>query len=228
MKYNTLKRELDKPIKFSKTEIQKNIFLLKFRSQRDLCLSFLRFQEFYESPKFADNIFSHWNFYNYYKKEKGSFSYHRDWFGFNIPSSVLRKFYEVNFHRLKRKELQIIKAFEKEIEGNEKFYVIGIFSEDGKVDIETLNHEIAHALYFMNKDYKKEIQVALKEVPTSEIQHSNNFLKEEGYHKKTYKDELHAYTLFGLTDLYYKEKSIPKVMISISKKLQRIFYKYRN
>jgi hypothetical protein len=148
--------------------------------------TFLRFQEFYESPKFRGKIFSLKEFKDWYKTtRKGKFTYYTDWAGFNIPSTVLRPFYDKQFKNLTVRELTLLRKF-KDIKG--KFYII---ATTGKSSM-TLNHEISHARFYINGSYRKEILAALGRVNTTSIA---KWLLGLGYDQSTLLDEIHAYLL---------------------------------
>ena len=83
-----------------KIEIQfesPSIFVLTFDSQYDLCMSFLRIQEFYESPVYHGRYFTLEDYMDYWSKEygQGSFNYLDVWNGFNVPGSVIKKWIEI-------------------------------------------------------------------------------------------------------------------------------------
>ena len=75
-------------------KISGNIFCLKFDNNYDLCMHFLRAQEFYESPfpEFKGKNFNLIDYMEKYAKAYGDnvFTYPGDWCGFNIPSNVLK------------------------------------------------------------------------------------------------------------------------------------------
>lgn len=57
----------------------------------DLAMTFLRMQEWYESPKFHHKHFTLEAYMRWYQKAygKGTFSYPKDWTGFNVPSTAV-------------------------------------------------------------------------------------------------------------------------------------------
>jgi hypothetical protein len=76
----------------------------------------------------------------------------------------------------------------------EKFYIIGRCEGD---DL-TLNHEIAHALYYLNPEYKDK-STKLVEALTANLRKSfNKFLKRIGYTTHVYIDETQAFFATGL------------------------------
>ena len=172
-----------------KTEIYNKIYHVELGSAKELALTFLRFQEYHESPKFKDRIFSLKKFKKWYSDKNGQFSYHSDYSGFNIPSWVLTLFFNGNFNPLSNREKKFLSIFKKH--RNQKFYIIGTLKNESK---ETLKHELAHALFYTNSNYRKEVLAIIK---TKNLAPIKNFLKKSDYHPSVYLDECHAYILDG-------------------------------
>jgi hypothetical protein len=212
-------KTLNSSIKFKVNEIAPKIFHLQVKSQRDVTSTLLRFQEFYESPKFKGKIFSVDEFITWYRTtRRGKFSYFSDWTGFNFPSSVLDPFKDGSFGDLTAREKSVLKKFSKE----KKFYLIGTFKGTSKkTDQGILNHEIAHAMFYLNPKYKKEVLKVLAPLKLAPI---FRYLKNQGYHKDVYLDEAHAY-LLDLQDLVVS--GIQRLQfVEASEKLIKIFHKY--
>ena len=64
---------------------------VQYNTRYELCSSFMRMQEFYESdiPCIKDNYFTLEKFMDEYAKKNGGFSYTMDWSEFNIPIDLL-------------------------------------------------------------------------------------------------------------------------------------------
>lgn len=167
------------------TRIADGIYHLNFPTQHLLASTFLRFQEHYESPKFAGKAFTWKEFAAWYKAEYGAFSYFEDWSGFNIPSRVLDAFYRGDFDPLTRRESAFLDLF-RSVEG--RFYIIGTYTE--KVDEGTLRHETAHGLYYRDDEYRARAQKILETVDLEPIY---AILTELGYGPNVLEDEAHAY-----------------------------------
>lgn len=191
-------------------KISNNIIMLDFDTQKELASTFLRFQEHYESPKFRGEIFTLGQYRDWYSQEYGAYTYCDDWNGFNIPSSVLEPFKKGLFDPLTKEEVEFMDLFGHR---TDKFYIIGIHS-GGK---DTKKHEIAHALYFLNEEYKKsidEILYRLKEGHENIYNDLCNYLKKLGYHESVINDECQAYII---ANSEYLEK---KAMIIVPWKIQ--------
>jgi hypothetical protein len=207
-------------------EIIQNIFNVKFDSQRVLAETFLRFQEYFESPKFKGKIFTLNEFKKWYiahypgKKEIGKFTYYKDWVAFNIPSYVLKPFYKGKFDPLSEKEQNFLDLFKDKRRKN--FYIIGTCKKRKELD---LSHEIAHGLFYTNKKYHKEVLGILNKIDPKAKRKIKDHLLEEGYDASVLTDELHAYILADLAYLRRHGIHISRVK-SIHQKLKQIFKRY--
>ena len=63
-------------MKINKRKIGNNIYLLMFENQFELCSTMLRFQEYYESPKFKNKIFTLEEYKKWYSKGNKKFTYY--------------------------------------------------------------------------------------------------------------------------------------------------------
>ena len=129
-----------------------NSVWIKADSQKELADTFIRFQEHYESPQFRNKIFTLGQLKNWYSIKYGADTYNKDWTGFNFPSRILEPFRQGLFDPLTKEEKRLIKLLKYR---NDDFYIIGANSDS------TLRHELTHALYHNNKDYRKKINQLL-------------------------------------------------------------------
>lgn len=151
-------------------------------------MTFMRFQEHYESPKFRNKIFSRDEYIKWYQDYTNSFSftYYSDWTGFNIPGYVLLPFFSGAFTELTNREREFLNLFRK---CTGQYYIIGC----KKGNRLTLKHELMHALYYNNSLYRMEVDKILTEVNC--LFQINVYLKNKGYHNQVIRDESHAYLL---------------------------------
>lgn len=77
------------PAFFSLSEVEKDIYVLTFKNPREMAYTFLRFQEYYESPEFQGEIFTIKQYRRWYvgQSKTKNFSYYKDWGGFNMTPS---------------------------------------------------------------------------------------------------------------------------------------------
>lgn len=199
---------------FRKIELLKNVYLLEFNSRESMCKAFVRIQEHYESPKFRGKIFGLDEFKEWYSSHNADnkFTYYADWNGMNVPSYVLSPFFRGEFDPMHKEEKELVDSF-KDIKDT-KFYVIGSHAKTDRV-LDIITHEIAHALYYTNEDYRKWVDVILGAFNTEEIQKE---LKNDcGYHQDVLMDEVHAYSLSKKTK--YNFIVDPKMKSALRKNL---------
>lgn len=154
-------------------------------SQDELGLTFMRFQEHYESTSsdFRGKIFTQGQLKRWYSETYGSNSYHLHWVGFNFPSSVLIPFKEGLFDPLTIEEQRLLDLFRYR---NDKFYIIGAQNNN------VLRHELSHALYASNPKYKLEIDSFLQK-NQKKLRETNKYILQKGYCKEVLNDEIQAY-----------------------------------
>ncbi len=152
----------------------------------ELGLMFCRFEEHYESPEFKGKIFTLGQFREWYSKNHGAWTYYDDWAGFNLPGYIFKPFKKGLFDPLTKEEQILLDLFKHR---NDNFYVIGT-SGDCYSEEDVVLHEIMHALFYLNHDYRGEIIRAMKPYDFKPlIKH----LKSLGYCDDVLVDECHAY-----------------------------------
>ncbi len=207
-------------------EVADNIYHLVFPTQELLASTFLRPQEFYESPEFQGEVFSLDEFVEWYTvnspkgKETGEFTYYTDWNGFNVPSSALDPFYGGKFNPLSYKEQFLLGLFEED----ERFYVFGShMKKPGK----TRDHEMAHALFYTNPDYRAEVLEIIDSIDLDLRTEINSYFeKSGGYHPSVYPDETQAYIIASLDKLKEKGGIDTTKLVPIHDQLVEVFNRY--
>jgi len=201
--------------------IKKQIIHLKFDTQADLCKTFLRFQEYYESPKFKNKYFTLNEIKIDYKGNTNKkFTYYTDWVGFNIPSKILKPFREGKFGELSTREKSFLKIFDY-FKG--KYYIIGTCVDDDEYTI-TLNHELVHAVYYLNSEYRKKVKKIISEYPF--VNSLKTYLEHRGYHKSTFHDEINAYLATG--ENITKKETDSNCYLTLQKNLKILFNQYKS
>jgi len=168
-----------------------NIVVLTAETQYELTSTFLRMQEYYESPEFKGIVFDLEDYMDWYAEKYGNFTYYSDWNGFNVPGDVVCSFFnefEKFSNRLSKKEQDLYNILEEYIVSDQKFYVIGLWKTDN-----TVEHELCHAFYYIDPAYKKEMHSLLKNVPEEFKHRCRKVLQSDGYHKSVFVDETVAY-----------------------------------
>lgn len=188
------------------------VFAVEIPDSYDRGMLFCCYQEFYESPykEIRGKQFGLIYFMKMYKEKRGdvSFNYTTDWHGYNIPSNILFSALEsVETYDYKWVMLSIYG--ECYINCDTDFYVIGVDS----VSSNLFNHELAHGLYYTNKQYKKEMNKLVNDMADKEYSKMKAMLLRMGYrnNKDIINDEIQAYMVDDKED-----------------KFLQIFNKYKN
>jgi hypothetical protein len=183
---------------FVPVRLAPGVYHLRFKNAVRMASALMRFQEFYESRKFRGTYFSREEFEAWYATMTGGSTYAHDWaHGFNFPGSVLRSFFKGKFSPLTVDESQVLRFFDDK--PLPRTYVIA--TPQG-ADPRLLKHELAHALYFLDPEYKKEVNTALHEVDLEPLQKLfAEHLELSHYHKAVLMDEFQAYLAHGSHEL---------------------------
>lgn len=193
--------------------INGNIYHLIGDNAYELGSTFIRMEEFYESP--FEDIRGKWFSLDYYMdlyaaSKNGNFSYFDDWGGFNIPGNSLLDFFDKFEDDLRTKEHNVKQIIEKHILDNDpNFYVIG---STPSADI--LEHEYAHAKYYLNPEYRGACDYIYEDMPALVKSQISGKLLAMGYDQTKVEDETHAYlataTISDLIDyLGFQEDNLP-------------------
>ncbi len=175
-------------MKITKHILTDKIILLRFANESDVARTFLRFQEHYESPRFAGLVFTHGEFKRWYKEKFGKFNYYEEWYdGFNIPSSTLKKFYSGEFNPLTKREKIILNLLK---EHDHDYYIIAVHHKEDK---SIFRHELAHALFYTEEDYKKAVSGIMEKYDLKKLEKVLH--KVDGYGKHVLRDEIQAYSV---------------------------------
>lgn len=176
-------------------------------SQEELSITFMRFQEHYESinPDFRGKIFTVGQLRSWYSITYGADTYHHDWIGFNFPSSVLVPFHNGLFDPLTVEETNLLNFFKYR---HDNFYIIG--AQDQSV----LRHELSHALYASNQKYKIAID-SIIEKNKKKLSKTIQYILSKGYSKHVLNDELQAY-ITDNDDQEIIKNTCPKILNSIN------------
>jgi hypothetical protein len=183
-------------------------------SQEELGRTFIRFQEYYESPNpdFRGKIFTLGVVRQWYSIKYGADTYHHDWTGFNFPSRILLPFKQGLFDPLTSEEIELLNLFKYR---HDNFYIMGAQNNA------TLRHELSHALYDSNEKYRNEIDSYIKKNKRG-LAKTRKYILDKGYAEEVINDEIQAYvtdnddqTIISSTD--------PHIILDINK----IYKKYR-
>lgn len=208
-------------MKIELNQINPYVYHVRFSTRYDLTSTLLRFGEFIESPSFKKKIFTLREFKKWYmeSQNKNKFTYYEDWSGYNIPSKELKPFYEGKFDPLSRKEKQFLKLFE-DIKG--EFYIIATFKRN-RDEKETIKHEMTHALYSKNREYRKKVKEYFKDKDVVELK---DFILKD-YGKNVLIDEMNAYLVNDIKWLMKKKEVRGRKYTDYSRYLKKLYKEYK-
>jgi hypothetical protein len=203
--------------------ITPDIIHIRVQEKKTLASVFYRFQEHYESPfpEIRGKIFTLGQLRSMGSRNKpgvntyeGGHNFDSDWSGYNFPSYILDPFIKGLFDPLTEYEQDVVNTLRYK---QGKFYVIGTFGENDPHG--ALDHEICHALYYVNEDYKKETDQVLDKY-RDQLFGIIEMLKSWGYADTVIDDEIQAY-MSADYDWFFENKTedIEKYDIKIDKQL---------
>ena len=182
-------------MKWELKKLTEEIYWLAFDNRYDLAMHFLRAQESYESPKFKGENFTIAEYMAWYAKDHGGvFTYPNDWRGFNVPGRILDDLSAIrieDFNKYDRFMSSVCDLIGVEVH---EIYLIGSLIGD----LETVKHEIAHALYYTDVKYAERMNNLL--APNAgALEDFYAKLESKGYDSAVLIDEAQAYLATGLT-----------------------------
>jgi len=129
---------------------------------------------------------------DWYAEENGAFTYLADWAGFNVPGHIVDEFFR-KFKDLRPKEIELRDVLRAERKGKRgKYYIIGTY--DGPNIGGYIEHEICHALWYLDEKFQKKAKKLLNGMPEKARTLMDKFIFEEcKYHKDEHLDESNAY-----------------------------------
>jgi hypothetical protein len=228
-------------VKYKIKEVYPQVFCITFKDQYDLCMAFFRWSEFYESgnKKIRNRKVKYHDLMKEYSLRlgKGQFSYPTDWGGFNVPGwvfdkidplEIVPKYDSMNHYDFVMGGIiDIVRHRVQKKYNQDNFYLIGIAEKyDGKELKSTslMNHETSHGIYYINKQYAKEMQALIKTIPEKKLKRFHKVLKAYGYATHVYEDEIAAYMATGLTT----DMKFMKASKDLRKKFKAVYRKYRD
>jgi len=207
--------------------IDEQILLFKFKKVKDIALTFFRVQEYYESQN--ENLigkkFTVFDFIEQSMDKEGFIPYFYSWTGFNIPGHIFDEWYNLyKYIELTTYEVQLGHCVRENAPRDKPYYVIASLHKDKQ----TIDHEMAHALFYLNEEYKH-IMEGL--VSTFRFYYPENYkilckyLKELGYNKLVYVDEIQAYLA---TERIKELKEPDDFNLKMSKDFRKLIKSFRN
>lgn len=230
-------------VKYKLKEVRPKIFLVTFKQQYDLCMTFVRWQEYYESgsKKIRNKKVDFFQMMKEYslRMGKNKFTYTRDWYGFNLPSWVFDQIDPVygsdtfGWEGLSHTPYDnimadIVRSVREQVEekyNSKDFYLIGVakkYYEKWDEVKSIIKHEMSHGFFYLNPVYEAEMRALVDKIPKKKLKKFHKALKTLGYCKEVYVDEIVAYMATGLTE----EMSFMESSKSLRKKFRKVYKSY--
>lgn len=187
-------------MKYTVRSLGDRTFSAEFTDQFDLAMTFWRCQEFYESPNpsFRGKSFTLLSFMKWYceTQGEGGFSYPYDWSGFNLPSRAITACFRKGIPDPSKYDGAMREIYRFCRSRTPIFYLIGVMAGDEK----TVRHELAHARWALNTEYRREMKHCLSQLPARTIAALTNGVMKMGYAKAVVQDEVQAYLATGVAN----------------------------
>lgn len=211
-------------VEFSIKQVAKKIWHLNFSDSYDLTIHFFRYQEYYESPDMKKKNVQFVDLMENYSRTigKGSFTYTKDWAGFNMPGDQIFERHRAGISDPNRHDelMYSLACYIRSKEKSEKFYIIGTSNDDDWRNT-TFNHELAHGLFYADEAYKARMTKYVEELPERVRSKIFGALKKWGYDEKFFVDECQAYMATGL-----QEGIDAKMIVEHQSRFKRLFNSY--
>ena len=204
---------------FSLTKVRDGVYHLEFESPRELGMTFVRYQEFYESQydhireksfSLVEQMGTYVRLQN--KDENSDWSYPNDWGGYNIPAEVIKQCIDAGIP-----DPNFYDAFMKGVYhfimadcNHGKAYLIGTYLEEvdedaTEEDLEKkaakeegyFKHEMTHAMFYLVPEYKEACLEFLGAIDNDLRKELFAAIYEHGYPEKVTLDEIQAYITTG-------------------------------
>jgi hypothetical protein len=171
-------------------QLDGKVMSLIFKTKKEMALTMMRFAEFYESPLaiIKNKCFTYSDLLEYYADDDGYFNYMNYYEGYNIPVDIMFKFASKFFKQMTDREQDVLIAV-----GNTKCkYLIATLEGDTN----TLDHELSHARWSLQPEYKKEMLGIIHSLP-QDIYDAMRVDLSTNYDLDVLDDEICAYMLTG-------------------------------
>lgn len=206
----------------------RNIKIFLFDNPYHLAMSFLRPQEFQESPEFHGQSFDLEDYMEWYSlnvsSKKYSFTYPYDWSGFNVSGKTVYHWWKKNHLSsvfTNRERALFGNYINKCIDdlGHSTLYFIGLL--DNKKSRSVLQHELCHAMFGTCTEYHDKVMDVIKcDMDWHEKDIIYQWLCDKGYAQNVLYDELHAYVMTGGI------KGIPVSKMKGYRKMRKLYKEY--
>lgn len=192
------------------TKIRERVYALKFDSSYEMCMAFLRYEEFYEcsNPAFQGKSFTLAQYMSWYAMQfgEGQFTYPDDWGGFNFPLNIIQQVHVAGITDPNHYDSFML-GIHGLIDSVERdSYLIGFSEEDGYKD-----HELTHAMYYVDDEYRRSANFIIASAGEGLVTAMKKALQDEGYAPSISLDEIQAYVTTGEMEMFDDIQDVEKL-----------------
>lgn len=180
---------------FAFRKLRDRLYELRFDDQHEMCMTFLRYQEFYESPRYVGRKFTLAEYMSWYVKDQnkdGVFSYPQDWGGFNLPVDIIGRVHAMGIDDPNHYDHLMFALYRTISSQCDGAYLIGV-GRDTVLDA----HEVTHAMFHIDDAYRTKVLAALEGQHRDLVAELKGRLLARGYAEVTALDEVNAYVTTG-------------------------------
>lgn len=204
-----------------KTEKDKVIYHFIFDSQREMNESFMRFSEFIESPLYKNQEIIKSKILKYIPNYNTLVLRH------NIPGDQFEKFLNIHLPFLLTKEKKIYNEV-KHFPDFSNMYLIATFKSK---KYNSIDHELAHALFYLDEKYKYKVNSLLLEKEGQKFEFFGDMTQILDYKKYSWIvwwDEIHAFLIdLGLGSYrFFYGNNLKDFIVRLFKKKVFLHFKY--
>jgi len=207
---------------FTFKRLRDRLYELRFEDRYEMCMTFLRYQEFYESPRYEGRKFTLAEYMSWYAKAQsqvGTFSYPEDWGGFNIPADTIKKVQALGISDPNHYDALMGSLYTIISAQCDDAYLIGV-THDARIDM----HETTHAMYHIDREYRNGCKGILNEADPELINALKQVLFKRGYTEVTALDEVQTYLTTG--DACFKDHKKAPGYRALQRKLKELHAKH--
>ena len=219
-------------------EISESLYCFNFKDQYQMTSTLMRVQEFYENAKIRNQFLSVEQVMDsLYSQDSGKeFTYFYEVEGCNMSGDKILEFFKnvdgfpstflknvdgfPLVHQYMDKEIHFWETIKENIDITKDFYLIATY---GKNDADAFNHEIAHGLYYLNKNYKRDMNKLIKDYKHKDKAYKA--LRDIQYATSVLKDELQAYFATSTKKYLVNHLKMDKE-VYIPKEFRQVYIKY--
>jgi len=168
-------------------QLDGQVMSLIFHSKKEMALTMMRMAEYYESPHshIKGKYFTHEQLIDAYSDDDGNFTYMNFYEGYNLPFIAIQRF-KRDAEEFTARETDIIKLFSA---SNAKYLITTL-----EGDTNTLDHELAHARWAIDSEYKQQMLKIICSIPKNTYAFLQYDLMAH-YDADVLDDELQAYMI---------------------------------